>query len=472
MQVTVLIFSLLSINFLVAGRRIPSFVSRSAFFSFITTDISKTEMPDATCKDFCCSAFATLVDEFDAKSPNLSNKIHLIFRRSNFPFNSDRDYEDLKPVLRLVSLLLQSDAALPWILRLFDGDVLTEDGETISLTQYYVENIDDVLSAPWGVHLLSKSDQNIPSRKNKRRVGYLLAKFADLVTFDVRERRKYDDQSCGGYCAGRDGCLTSSTSQAFPRGTLAYMWINRESLKEMQYLMNKKYAEEVRKEFCLCDGSNDLLDLAKSQSQCSCVELELLLLRFGMADDFLHEVAHAQWRASCNILHELSHSPDSFGENGYALTNQIHGGLINIWPFSFSKAAWSEHFTSGVPDCKRCKPQSISAAAIFQKWPNTELIHQYLKGHVNAADPLSRVPLSHLHNLFQAEFWDKIRADGPEGLKAPRVGFWFGDYIPADDKHTMCTAEETNRLLEDEDVQAHLGIRPLAATTQEAQQHY
>ena len=90
-------------------------------------------------QDHCCSSFVTFKDELITKTPDLTHSIHPIFRLSNFNSIPDDDYELLKRSLQLASLMLQSDAVLPYIIRMFDGEVRTAIGHSIPLSQHHYE---------------------------------------------------------------------------------------------------------------------------------------------------------------------------------------------------------------------------------------------------------------------------------------------------------------------------------------------
>lgn len=191
--------------------------------------LGKFNMAPYTCKRYCCSSFATYKDDIITKISNLSNDIHPIFRRSNFPHNSDEDYEFMLPSLRLASLMLQSDAALPFILKIFDREVHAGDNHSIPLSQYFFENMNPEWFAAWDNHLEWQSEQTEVNTQNRRRVSHILTHAANAVQFDVRD----DDGLEGkrdGCCMERLGCLTKSMQRAFPRCVECYIWLGGQPL--------------------------------------------------------------------------------------------------------------------------------------------------------------------------------------------------------------------------------------------------
>ena len=167
------------------------------------------------CQDHCCASLVTFKDELITKTPDLTNAIHPIFRRSNFrtfKHNSsdgsgcsdndsecsddsnlspddveftDEYYELLRPSLQLASFMIQSDAVLPYIIRSFDGEVTTGLGTSIPSSQHHYEMSDDEIFSLWDVHLSSQPDQVELNPQNRQRVAQILNAIVEMMEIEI-----------------------------------------------------------------------------------------------------------------------------------------------------------------------------------------------------------------------------------------------------------------------------------------------
>jgi hypothetical protein len=405
------------------------------------------------CQDYCCSSFATFQDEQITRTPDLTNPIHQIFRRSNFTNISQRDYDLLRPSLQLASLLLQSDALIPFILTIVDGEIHLGNGTPIPYSLMNVQDTDADFCLAWDIHAAPRAGQTEINAQNRQRVSQILAAMADMIELRVGDVCPEDEvaPNTSGYAAKLDGCLTRPLQQTFPRGCSSRIFVNAHMLSWLKCMTTQDAVNRSKSHCDGCTPSKRLLNSEHLTDERSCwrcfVPFYLLTWRYHLAETFVHEFGHALHNAAYGWCRDLRLAPGSIGEAGYEICSQLFGGILEIAPDQ----------NGGLPldlvetTCNGNKPRPIGPFGILTEWPSTGMAEKYSADGVLIKplsfnpdhDVIHRIPFSYFEDLFSATFWERVSREGAQALKPPNMGTWCFRWQQSPvQRYYCCTAEQ------------------------------
>ena len=407
------------------------------------------------CQNCCCSPFGAFQDEEITRTPDLTNPIHPIFRRNNFTNISQRDYNLFRPSLQLASLLLESDALIPFILTMVDGEIHLANGTSLPYSLLKLQNTGGDPTVAWDVYAAPRAGQTEINVQNRQRVSEILTAMADMITFGVGDHSAETEVSSSslGYVATLHGCLTYPLQQAFPRGCRSYTSISANMLTWLQRMTSQDAVDRGKNHCAGCTPSKRLfdseyLDDVRSCPRC-CVTLSLLTWRFHLAETFVHEFAHALHNATYGRQRELPHAPGSIAETGFEICNQLFGGILEISPRDLVETP-----------CNGNKPHPIRNLGTLTDWPSTVMAEAYsadgqlVKPVSFKADQdvIHRIPFSYFEDLFSVTFWNRVRREGAQVLKPPKMGTWCFRWQQSPVQRYCCcsTEQNTNRLATEE----------------------
>ena len=412
-----------------------------------------TSMKCQQCNDYCCSLFANFVDDELTKTPDLTNHIHPIFRRTNFNGGqlSRDDYELLTPSLQLASQFLESESLVPFLVTMIDGKVQTESGLTIHRSQVAMFNDEGKVVQVYDVHTAPLPGQDELNDQTRKRASEILKGMADMITFQIDEDLEGNE---GGAAEAVRGRLKGKLKQIFPNGCRSSVSIDRSKLERIRTAMAKARWSEARNHSkdCVCSQKQLEPKYSKAQGTCNAcsIQLELLAAGFSLFEVSVHETGHCVYNAAWGFDQpdgEIPQAPDSVGEAGFETRQKILGGSLTIACKPTRPVAWIEG------ECNRGNPRPSGPMAFLEDWPNYGMLRRYQAvGHQLVVterkphnDAYHRIPLSYVEDLFTQAFWDNVKVNGPEAMEPPKVETWYFRWSDEKKNWERCTAQENER---------------------------
>ncbi|KAK5111953.1 hypothetical protein LTR85_011700 [Meristemomyces frigidus] len=376
------------------------------------------------CLAYCCSAFASFQDPVITRDiTDLDNQIHPIFRRKNF--SKDFDYTTLKPTLRLASLLLESDALVPYINVMAHGELQClnglREGQVVTHPRelFGISGIDPeaMFLCNWRSARHPKPGQDEVNDLTRIQARQTLAELADMVEFTLVPEAS--DGSANAHAVWVEGPLNVVSAKAFPSGCRTSVQISA-----VQYDPIESYAlladYKTWQEDCWTHGH--ILDW-------------VVISQFGFAVTLLHELGHALNHASMGSTRAEPFYKDSLvSEGGMQLETQLFGGMMGT-NFTYDLQEQIDPGSHWDYPNPYCIEKKMSRPFIcLKEFPSDSLILLYqhiaapmvFRGKRTPFDKLWRVPTHFIQSLFTKAYWEGVVAKrGPDALKPPRTLGWM-----------------------------------------------
>jgi hypothetical protein len=417
-------------------------------------------MESKRCDDYCCSLFANFVDDELTKTPDLTNHIHPIFRRTNFNGGelSRDDYELLKPSLQLASLFFESESLIPYLVTMFDGKVQTENGITIPRSQVTMPNIKGKLEQVYDVYSAPHPGQGELNDQTRKRASEILTAMGDMVTFNVANDLEEGE---GGFTQTVRGRLKGKLGKTFPHGCRSTVSID-DPVGKIRLATDKTRwpAARIHSKDCLASQKELHSGYSKEQRTCQAcsIQLELLAARFSLVEVLIHEQGHCLYNAAWGYKQpqgEIPQTRDTIGEAGFEIWSQLIGGSLTIASTPTPPVARIEGA------CNKGRPRSSGPMAFVEEWPNYGVLERYraigyplgVTQRQPYDDAYHRIPISYVEDLFTQAFWDNVRINGQETMKPPKIATWFFRWSDENETWVRCSTEENRRNINQREVQ-------------------
>ena len=393
------------------------------------SDVPKTFAPGKPCASFCCSPFLRFKDEELKKSVDLNNPIHPIFRRENFSKEiRQRHYKWMEQSLRLASHLLESNALVPYLNTMFDGEVRNGRGEIVPLSEIDQVNPDGSITWGWDASISPKPGQDEVNPETKQRAKEILERMAEMVTFDLIPDDESDFASGGAQRV--EGPLPSHIHRWFPRGC-------RTSIRLLRWKEGSPCGVDNLTFFSRFEAG--LVKDYPYDQQLGADEM--LMMRFYMAQTLVHEVGHALSKAAHGFRSELFYRDGRVAEAGFDVEKLLFGGETMVRP------PWE------IPDaCEKGNTESHDRIIVMREWPSPTVYEDYAaagtplamrSSSIRSYEIIWRIPLSYIESLFTNEFWNgqakKLRG---QSQYPPKVGSWHF-WANVEESECGCVASET-----------------------------
>jgi len=354
-------------------------------------------------------------------SANLTNQILPIFSRKRF---SGFDYELLDQPLRLASMMLDSDALVPYINITAYGDLQfagdENTGEFVATPPELWETLKndqgESYNARWYCARTPKPGQDEVNYLTRLRAKLTISQLANMVDFALSTEQ---EQNYGAIAEPLEGPLNEDLAHAFPWGCRTRIELNParlDLLKKLTRLSNPR-------------------TWLNSKTQIEHVMEELVLTRFEIATTLLHELGHALTNAAmghCSI--EPFYMDAQFCEAGHELENQLFGGKIVREQYFKSDIMLHRNKRRGCcrgavmpPNTRKPKPwlglMELPSCSIQKQYAGYALS---TRGEVPDLDVIWRVPIALLESYFTDKFWlETVRQEGAAALKPLRCNGWL-----------------------------------------------
>ena len=427
------------------------------------------DMVPQPCHSYCCSAFASFEDYAKVSAGDgLETEIHAIFAQENWI--GEVNYEVLKPSLRLISEILQSDPIALFFANLIDSKVVDEDGDEHDVAEASQQLNYGSDPAEEGACLEEDSagksstaaessdtffvvdgqpyyDRDtfltvIPKHQAindtiRARAQQILTGLADMVKFQVSVPEL---EGCSAVTDAREGPLSQGVAKEFRYGHLTHVTLSADD-PSYTFLLDPTMEEDsdLEDDEAVEEKNNDLEDdgaLAKGDSNLeddgTDQNAALLVSRFMIARILLHELGHVADRARFGDLIdiEIFYDGSQMSEMGFELEAQAFGGIVE--DINSCQSWWLPWERED--SCDESKARKWCDFMCLRPWPSACLLRDYRQsdsphGWKGLYEPtreiMRRFGLSSIDAYFSPEWWKHFRKVGTALLPSQIIGQWM-----------------------------------------------